>query len=222
MANEAFVDSIADEIIEPGIQRLMENRYFSELREGQLSVRRLQGWSLQHYLHNIVLLKGFALCMVKNAHDDRLYNHFSYQFEEERTHPDLAKRFGLALGLGEEDFAHATPVFGCLIHTSRMIHGMLLGSPAENRVGALVDESMVRRYSEEFNSHARKHYGLGDDACEFFTVHMVADEEHTAMASEVIARMAETPREQQLVREAAAHTVRLKLGKFDSIYESYT
>ena len=87
MANEAFVDSIADEIIEPGIQRLMESRYFSELREGQLSVRRLQGWSLQHYLHNIVLLKGFALCMVKNAHDDRLYNHFSYQFEEERTHP---------------------------------------------------------------------------------------------------------------------------------------
>ena len=163
--------------------------------------------------------------MVKNAHDSRLFNHFSYQFEEERTHPDLAKRFGLALGLGEEDFASATPVFGCLIHTSRMIHGMLLGSPAENRVGALVDESMVRRYSGEFNTYARKHYGkhygLGDDACEFFTVHMVADEEHTAQAAEVIARMAETQREQQLVREAAQHTVRLKLGKFESIYESY-
>lgn len=221
MANEAFVDSITSEIIEPGIQQLMESRYFSELREGRLSVRRLQGWSLQHYLHNVVLLKGFALCMVKNAHDNRLYNHFAYQFEEESTHPDLAKRFGLALGLDEEDFADATPVFGCLVHTSRMIHGMLLGSPAENRVGALVDESMVRRYSEEFNRYARKHYGLGDEACEFFTVHMVADEEHTAMASEVIARMAETPREQQLVREAARHTVRLKLGKFDSIYESY-
>ena len=221
MANEAFVDSITNEIIGPGIQQLMASRYFSELRQGQLSVRRLQGWSLQHYLHNVVLLKGFALCMVKNAHDNRLYNHFAYQFEEESTHPGLAKRFGLALGLGEEDFADATPVFGCLVHTSRMIHGMLLGSPAENRVGALVDESMVRRYSEEFNRYAREHYGLGDEACEFFTVHMVADEEHTAMASEVIARMAETPREQQLVREAAQHTVRLKLGKFDSIYESY-
>lgn len=98
---------------------------------------------------------------------------------------------------------------------------MLLGSPAENRVGALVDESMVRRYSGEFNTYARKHYGLGDDACEFFTVHMVADEEHTAQASEVVARMAETQREQQLVREAAQHTVRLKLGKFEGIYESY-
>ena len=221
MANEAFVDSITNDIIEPGIRQLMESRYFSQLREGTLSVRRLQGWSLQHYLHNVVLLKGFALCMVKNAHDTQLFDHFSYQFEEERSHPDLAKRFGLALGLGEEDFANATPVFGCLIHTSRMIHGMLLGSPAENRVGALVDESMVRRYSGEFNTHARKHYGLGDDACEFFTVHMVADEEHTAQASEVIARMAGTPREQQLVREAARHTVRLKLGKFESIYESY-
>ncbi len=199
----------------------MESRDFSELREGKLSVWRLQGWSLQHYLHNLVLLKGSALYMVKNAHDDHLYNHFAFQFEEERTHPDLAKRFGLALGLGEEDFAGATPVFGYLIHTSRMIHGMLLGSPAENRVGALVDESMVRRYSEEFNNHARKHYGPGDEACEFFTVHMVADEEHTGPASEVVARLAKTPREQQLVREAAQHAVRLKLGKFDSIYESY-
>ena len=221
MANEAFVDSITQDYIEPGIRQLMESRYFSELREGTLSVRRLQGWSLQHYLHNVVLLKGFALCMVKNAHDTQLFDHFSYQFEEERTHPDLAKRFGLALGLDEEDFTSATPVFGCLIHTSRMIHGMLLGSPAENRVGALVDESMVRHYSGEFNTYSRKHYGLDDDACEFFTVHMVADEEHTAQASEVIARMARTPREQQLVREAAQHTVRLKLGKFESIYESY-
>ena len=60
MANEAFVDSITTEIIEPGIQQLMASRYFSELREGQLSVRRLQGWSLQHYLHNIVLVEGLC------------------------------------------------------------------------------------------------------------------------------------------------------------------
>ena len=221
MANQEFVDSIVNDIIEPGIQQLMESRYFSDLREGKLSVRRLQGWSLQHYLHNIVLLKCFALCMVKNAHESQIYNHFLHHFDEERTHPDLAKRFGLALGLSEEDFANATPVFGALMHTSKMVHHMLLASPAENRVGALVDESMVRRYSEEFNNHVRTHYGLGDKACQFFMVHMVADEEHTREASEDVARMAKSPREQQLVREAAQYTVRLKLGKFDSIYESY-
>ena len=40
-------------------------RYFSELRQGRLSRRRLQGWAIQRYIHNIALLKGFALCMVK-------------------------------------------------------------------------------------------------------------------------------------------------------------
>ena len=32
------------EIIEPGVQRLMHSRTFTELREGKLSLRRLQVW----------------------------------------------------------------------------------------------------------------------------------------------------------------------------------
>jgi hypothetical protein len=61
MATQAFVDSVTKEIIQPGVDRLMENRYFSELRQGKLSKRRLQGWAIQHYIHNVALLKGFAL-----------------------------------------------------------------------------------------------------------------------------------------------------------------
>lgn len=48
-------------------------RYFSELRQGRLSRRRLQGWAIQRYIHNIALLKGFALCMVKNGHEPDLF-----------------------------------------------------------------------------------------------------------------------------------------------------
>ena len=35
MANEAFVNSVVQEIIQPGLQRLMDGQFFSELREGQ-------------------------------------------------------------------------------------------------------------------------------------------------------------------------------------------
>ena len=49
MDNKAIIDSIVREVVEPGIERLMDNRYFSELREGTLSTSRLQGWALQHY-----------------------------------------------------------------------------------------------------------------------------------------------------------------------------
>ena len=117
MSNQPFVDSLLKEIVQPGVERLMATRYFSELREGKLSVKRLQGFALQHYLHNVSINKGFALCMVKNAHNPELYAYFEHQFTEENPHPDLAKKFGLAVGLKEEDFKTITPVFECLPHT---------------------------------------------------------------------------------------------------------
>src|SRR5262245_66658208 len=107
MDGKALVDSVKREIIEPGIQRLMETQYFSELRQGKLSIKRLQGWAIQHYLHNKAILKSFALGMVKDAQDQTMFDYFIYQLNEEQSHPDLAKRFGLALGLKEEDFTDA-------------------------------------------------------------------------------------------------------------------
>jgi len=199
----------------------MEGRYFIDLRAGKLSVRRLQGWALQHYLHNVALLKGFALCMVKNSHEPDLFKYFLYQLNEEQYHPDLAKKFGLAIGLAETDFDQATPIFECLAHTSKTIHGMLIGSASENRASALVNESMVCRYSEEFNACLRKHYDLSDKALQFFVVHSVADQEHTKMAADVIARHANNDRQQELVRDSARHMVRFKLAKFEGIYDAY-
>jgi len=53
------------------------------------------------------------------------------------------------------------------------------------------------------------------------TVHAVADQEHTAMASELIAKHANSEDQQKLVREAAAHMVRFKIAKFQGIYNAY-
>jgi pyrroloquinoline-quinone synthase len=221
MATQAFIDDLIKEIIQPGVDELVQLPYFTELRAGKLSMRRLQGWALQHYLHNQALLKGFALCMVKNGHEPELFKYFLYQLNEEQYHPDLAKKFGLAIGLQEEDFVNATPIFECLAHTSKTIHGMLLGSASENRASALVNETMVCRYSEEHIDALKKHYGLNDKAIQFFTVHAIADQEHTQMAADVIAKHAVTERQQKLVREAARQMVRFKIAKFEGIYSAY-
>ena len=221
MASQAFVDSVMKEIIHPGVERLLALPYFTELRAGKLSAKRLQGWALQHYLHNVALLKGFALCMVKNSHDADLFKYFLYQMNEEQYHPDLAKKFGLAIGLQDEDFDKALPVFECLAHTSKTIHGMLLGAASENRASALVNETMVCRYSEEHINALRRHYGMSDKQIQFFIVHAVADQEHTAMASEVIAKHAQSERQQELVRESARNMVRFKVAKFEGIYNAY-
>lgn len=218
---KAVVDALRKEVIEPGIQRLMDTQYFSELRQGKLSIKRMQGWAIQHYLHNKAILKSFALGMVKNAHDSTMFDYFTYQFNEEQSHPDLAKRFGLALGLKEEDFTEATQIFECQIHSARTVYNTLMGIPPQNRASAMTSESMVCRYSEEFLNAGRKYYGLSDYDLIFFTTHMVADIEHTQQSADLIARLLKTPREARLVRESAQYMVRIKLGKFDGLYREY-
>jgi len=221
MGNEAFVESVLQEIIRPGVERLMSSRYFSELREGKLSKKRLKGFALQHYLSNHAINKGLAFCMVKNASNPPAYNQFVELFVEESSHPALMKRFGEALGLTDRDFENEIMIFECVAHTAAIIRGMFLGSAAETRAGALVNETMVQRYSDEFDAALAKHYGLDSRARTFFTVHGKVDQEHTAMAAETIARNTNTDREKELVRVAAKNMVRFKLAKFDGIYDAY-
>ncbi len=220
MSNE-FVASVMNEIVNPGVEQLMNTRFFSELRAGKLSKKRLQGFAVQHYLSNHVINKGLAFLMVRNANNQPMYDQFVELFTEEQSHPGLMRRFGLAMGLSESDFQDGIMIFECVAHTAAIIRGMFVGSPAETRAGALVNETMVQRYSEEFDFALEKHYGLESRARMFFTVHGKVDKEHTAMAAETIARHANTEREQEMVRVAAKNMVRFKIGKFDGIYEAY-
>ena len=221
MENQAFIDSLMREIIHPGVEQLINGRYFTELRNGTLSKKRLAGFAMQHYLSNHAINKGLAFCMVKNASNPPAYNQFVELFVEESSHPALMKRFGEAIGLTDKDFENEIMIYECVAHTAAIIRGMFLGSAAETRAGALVNETMVCRYSDEFNEALGKYYGLDSRARTFFIVHGKVDQEHTAMAAETIARNATSDREKKLVRAAARNMVRFKLAKFDGIYDAY-
>jgi hypothetical protein len=41
MGNQKFVDELIREVIQPRVNELMSTRYFSELRDGRLSTKRL-------------------------------------------------------------------------------------------------------------------------------------------------------------------------------------
>lgn len=219
--SNSFVDSVISEIINPGVDQLMATRFFSELSAGKLSKKRLQGFAVQHYLSNHVINKGLAFLMVRNANNQPMYEQFCELFTEEQSHPGLMRRFGLAMGLAEDDFDDGIMIFECVAHTAAIIRGMFVGTPAETRAGALVNETMVQRYSEEFDSALEKHYGLDSRARTFFTVHGKVDQEHTAMAADIVARFADTDREKERVRSAAKNMVRFKIAKFDGIYDAY-
>jgi pyrroloquinoline quinone (PQQ) biosynthesis protein C len=208
------------EVIEPGIGRLLEGRYFTELRSGKLSRRRIQAWALQHYLYNITIAKGQVICMFKYAHDPELYRAFAEKFTEEQQHPNLVKRFGAAMGLKDEDFQKARPTFENLLHMSVVLRNRYLGSPIETRISGFTNETILTRYSDEFDTHLRKHYGLNDQGGQFFTVHKVADEEHTRDAANYVRRHC-APGEEQIVYDVADWIVRLNIMKFDGLYQAY-
>jgi pyrroloquinoline quinone (PQQ) biosynthesis protein C len=220
MTNQ-FVESVMHEIINPGVEQLMNTRFFTELSAGKLSKKRLQGFAVQHYLSNHVINKGLAFLMVRNANNQPMYDQFVELFTEEQSHPGLMKRFGLAIGLTDADFDNGIMIFECVAHTAAIIRGMFVGAPAETRVGALVNETMVQRYSDEFDAALEKHYGLDSRARTFFAVHGKVDQEHTAMAADTVAKFANTDREKEMVRVAAKNMVRFKIAKFEGIYDSY-
>lgn len=221
MTSEAFVASLVEETIRPGVERLLANRYFSDLRDGTLSVRRLRGFALQHYLLNVAINKGFVLCMAKNAHNQELYDLFLHAFTEEQTQPNLMRRFGLTIGLTHKEFEEVLPIFECQAHAAAILRGMFLGSPAESRASALVNESMVGRYAAEFDVCLANKYGINDHDRECFTLHAVADQEHTAIAAQVIKRYCQSESEHRVVAHATQNMARFKLAKFDGIYEAY-
>ena len=43
-----LIETLTRDVIEPGVTQLMATRYFTELRTGQLSRRRIQAWALEH------------------------------------------------------------------------------------------------------------------------------------------------------------------------------
>jgi pyrroloquinoline quinone (PQQ) biosynthesis protein C len=222
MGNRQFIDSVLRDVIQPGTDRLMESRYFSDLRAGKLTTRRIQGFALQHYIHNMGILKAFALGATQHAADDRTFTAYATAMSEELTHPNMCKTLGFSLGLTEQDFEKAVPVHGALVHTATCIHGIFLVSVVEMRAMALSNETMVQRYAAEFDEYLSKEpYNMSEKAREFCVVHKGADVEHTERAATAIAESATADEDQEKVRTMCRNMAGFKLGKFDSIYDEY-
>ena len=88
-ANRAFVDDLVNEVIEPAANQMMANRYFTDLREGRLTRRRMQGFSLQHTWFNRALLKAGALRMIKASENEDAFSDAIAGIVAEHDHPDM-------------------------------------------------------------------------------------------------------------------------------------
>ena len=222
VGNTAFVRQLIDEVVQPASDRLMDSRYFSDLRAGTLTMRRLQGYALQHTWFNRALLKAGAVRMIR-ATDPSAFAAALEGVVAEHDHPDMCQQFGINIGLTNEDFVDTTPIFEVLCHTSVIVASSLISaSPLAGRTSGLTNETMVQRYSTElFNYLQQAPYNIEPQKLEFFRIHGIVDVDHAASAGEAIAARISSDQDRRLVWDAAETQVRLKLAKFEGIYDAY-
>ncbi len=218
-----FVDQLVAEVVQPAADALMETRYFRDLRAGTLTIRRLQGYALQHTWFNRALLKAGAIRMIKAADNPRAFRDMVAGIVAEHDHPDLCQEFGINIGLTDRDFEEMVPVHEVLCHTSVIVASALINTcPAAGRASGLTNETMVQRYSTElFNYLQEAPYNIPAEQLEFFRIHGIVDVDHAAEAGEAVARLIRDDRDVEMVRHMAETQVRLKHAKFEGIYDAY-
>ncbi len=220
---KSFVDELVADVVQPAADALMDTRYFRDLRAGTLTIRRLQGYALQHTWFNRALLKSGAIRMIKAADNPRAFRDMVAGIVAEHDHPDLCQEFGINIGLTDRDFEEIVPVHEVLCHTSVIVASALINTcPAAGRASGLTNETMVQRYSTElFNYLQEAPYNIEPEKLEFFRIHGIVDVDHAAEAAEAVVRLIRDDRDIEMVRHMAETQVRLKLGKFEGIYDAY-
>ena len=100
MENRAFIDDLMREIVNPGVEQLMNSRFLTEFRAEAHPKQRLQGFAVQHYLSNHVINKGLAFLMVRNANNQpRCTTQFAELFTEETVAPRVDETFRRSHGV---------------------------------------------------------------------------------------------------------------------------
>ena len=157
MDTKDFVDQLVAEVVQPAADALMETRYFRDLRAGMLTIRRLQGYALQHTWFNRALLKSGAIRMIKASDNPRAFKDMVAGIVAEHDHPDLCQEFGINIGLTDRDFEEMAPVHEVLCHTSVIVASSLINTcPAAGRASGLTNETMVQRYSTELFNYLQE------------------------------------------------------------------
>jgi pyrroloquinoline-quinone synthase len=182
---------------------------FTELWvEGKLSREQLGAWACQHYHYVGHFSEWLAALYSRTTHFDVQEFFLENMWEEEMgtRHVDLLIRFAEACGYSRRDVVDAELLPGTAGIQGwcyQLAHG---GHFVEAAAGLLVGlESQTPQIYARNTPPLREKYGFAEHEIEFFTVHMVADVEHSERGYQIVERYATTAELQDL----AVRTVRL-------------
>ena len=136
------------------------------------------------------------------------------------SHHELYMRFAEALGIGRKDMYATRYCAGALAF--REYFSQVCGRNFLEGVSAhmLAAEAPVPRHGSRRADALRRHYGLDDDAVKFFTVHEVADADHSNIGEELLREFARTDDDHRLVIKTVEEMLDMMKLMYDDIHRT--
>jgi pyrroloquinoline-quinone synthase len=134
------------------------------------------------------------------------------------NHHELYLRFGEALGISREEMyatRYCAGALGFRAYFSDICGGNFLEGVAAHM---LAGEAPVPTHGSKRADALRKYYGLSDEDVRFFTVHEVADEDHSNVGRELLNEFAKTEDDLRLVLRTVEQTLDVMIMMYHDIY----
>jgi pyrroloquinoline-quinone synthase len=194
------LDKIDNDIAE---KHLLKHPFYLAWTRGELSKAALMDYARQYY-HHVAAFPTYLSAVHANCDDQatrkQLLNNLIDEEDGSPNHSELWKKFARCLGVKDVDLAwtERQPETKKLIDTFRSVCAQ--GATAEGLAALYAYESQIPAICESKIDGLKKYYGFTKpEEYEYFSVHIEADREHSAVEREMLSRYADN-RNFQLVK----------------------
>jgi pyrroloquinoline-quinone synthase len=184
-----YLDNIDNDI---AAKHLLKHPFYLAWTRGELSNEALTDYSQQYY-HHVAAFPTYLSAVHANCDDQvtrkQLLNNLIDEEAGSPNHPELWKKFADRLGVEDAELVRTEkqPETKNLINTFRFVCRQR--STAEGLAALYAYESQIPSICESKIDGLKKYYGFNKpEHYEYFTVHIEADREHSAVEREMLSR----------------------------------
>ena len=203
--------------LQPKIDKILNHRFIHRILDGWLNKEQMQYFALQYGIyvaHFPRILAGCAgnvpddptrIALIENLWDEHGHGVM------EKSHRILYKNFALATGVSDEEYENAEPLSTTEICVENLMHicqdqHFLIGLGA---IGPGTEYFTNEEYIK-IESGLKKYKYLTPEDYEFWTTHIVVDEDHYSDLFNAILPWTETKENQQLIKAGAEKALALE------------
>ncbi len=215
----AQLDAIVDE------HHLLKHKFYQLWNEGKLTLTALQEYAKEYY-HQVHFFPTYVSA-THAACDDLSVRQMLLEnlIEEERGanhHPELWLRFAEGLGVDRDAVLNHEPAQDTKASVQTLKALSRSENPAVGMAALYAYESQIPAVSTTKIAGLKAYYGIdGDAALSFFQVHEQADEVHSQMTRDAIAKLCTTPEDQAAAINATATAVQALNQLLDGVYAAH-